>query len=648
MSRSGIRSNKPDPPEATGSSVFDSPAFEHIDRHFAHFLERLAGGPNPHLLLAAALVSRSRGQGNSCLDLRAVASTMFPEDASVAGQRWALPEADAWLAALRATSVVGRPGEFKPLILDDRGRLYLQRYWEHESDLATAIEQRAAQDTDTTKHLPAGFDRFFPPATGETAIDWQKIAVLTALRKRFCVISGGPGTGKTRTAAVILALLFEQSGGRPLRVALAAPTGKAAARLQESIRKLGTELPCEAHLRQLLPQEAFTLHRLLGGSPDSVSFRYHADNPLPYDVVLVDEASMVDLALMARLFAAIPREARVILLGDKDQLASVEAGAVLGDICRAGESAEEVRSRSGHRQTDRQSRAPASAPVLEATTDKPRAGPLAECVVQLRRNYRFGAENGILALSQAINQGDADLAVSLVSGGGERRDGVEGTRLPAANQMKEQLRERVLAAFGGVVRAEAPWLALQALSRFRILCALREGPFGAKGLNQLVEEILEEAGMISTRGLWYGGQPVMVTRNDYNLRLFNGDTGIVLPNPGSGEPQAWFAGADQSLRSVPLLRLPEHESVFAMTVHKSQGSEFERVLFILPDRESPVLTRELLYTGVTRASRRVELWFEEAVLRQAVSRKVARTSGLSDALTRDRSQGVERQLTLPW
>ncbi len=614
------------------ASLFDSPAFADIDRHFARFLERLVGGANPLLALAAALVSRSRGQGNICLDLRTVAGTLFPDDVAAQDPRWPLPEADPWLAALRTTPVVGWPGEFKPLILDGAGRLYLRRYWEYESELAKAIRQRASLEAEgiDADLLEKSLERFFPATALPGGRDWQRLAVRTAMRKRFCVISGGPGTGKTRTAAVFLALLLEQAGGKPLRMALAAPTGKAAARLQESIQKLKTSLPCDEQIRTRLPEEAFTLHRLLGGNPDSIYFRYHAENPLPFDVILVDEASMVDLALMARLFAASPTAARVVLLGDKDQLASVEAGAVLGDICQAG--APDCRRQEPGRASD-QSGSDATPARPGRGSDGASAGPLTDCIVQLRRNYRFGADNGILALSHAVNDGDVARTVQLLQKSSRPPEGVEGFALPTASRIKEDLREPVLAGFGPVLRAGAPLLALQALNRFRILCALRQGPYGVEALNQLAEEILAEAGLISPRARWYAGRPVMVTRNDYNLKLFNGDVGIILPETASGEPRAWFVGADNSLRSVPPVRLPAHETVFAMTVHKSQGSEFERVLLLLPDRESPVLTRELLYTGVTRASRRVEVWFDEAILRQAVARKVARTSGLSEALS---------------
>ncbi|HYV30297.1 MAG TPA: exodeoxyribonuclease V subunit alpha, partial [Candidatus Binatia bacterium] len=438
----------------------------------------------------------------------------------------------------------------------------------------------------------------------------------------------GPGTGKTHTVGVLLALLLEQARGQPLRIALAAPTGKAAARLQESIKKLKPGLPCGDEIKAALPEEAFTVHRLLGSLPDSACLKYNAENPLPFDVVVVDEASMVDLALMSKLFAATAPAARIILLGDKDQLASVEAGAVLGDICHGAFDCQLpiADCRLGSIQ-----------PALPLAFPPIANRNLAGCIAQLRKNYRFGADNGILALSTAINRGDAERALELLSAAGKELAGIRWAALPTPNQMKERLREQVLGGFGDMLRAPDPRSALQGLNRFRILCALRQGPHGVETSNRLVELILAEAGLISTHSQWYSGRPVMVTRNDPHLKLFNGDIGIILPAGATGEPRAWFLGADNALRSLLPLRLPAHETVFAMTVHKSQGSEFENVLLVLPDRVNPVLTRELVYTGVTRASRRVELWFTPPVFRAAVARRVERTSGLREALWGQRS-----------
>jgi exodeoxyribonuclease V alpha subunit len=436
---------------------------------------------------------------------------------------------------------------------------------------------------------------------------------------------------------LILALLLELERNRRLRIAVAAPTGKAAARIQDSIRTVKATLSCDEATRAQLPERATTIHRLLGYLPDSARFRYHADNPLPIDVVAVDEASMVDLALMAKLFQAVPASARVILLGDKDQLASVEAGAVLGDICSAAAVGSSAWSGVG-KGTDGKPLTPSLSPsdgerVPARAGERSSAGSLADCVVQLRKNYRFGQHSGIYRLSDAINEGRAEEALQILrdSGANAAADLVSAP-LPSRAELKSALRKRVTAGFGEFLKASDPLAALAALAGFRILCALREGPFGVTGLNQLTEDILEEAGLIRPQNPWYASRPIMITRNDYNLKLFNGDIGLLLPDSDSGEPRAFFPGPDNTLRKFLPLRLPEHETAYAMTVHKSQGSEFDRVLLILPDRESPVLSRELLYTGITRARTSVELWFDEKVFRAALARRVTRTSGLCDAL----------------
>ena len=592
-----------------------------IDQHFAGLMARMSGN-SPEVKLAAALVSHYRRLGNICVDLDEYGRKPPPVEiaAELGFASWA--GSSSLLKGLRKSPVVGRPGEFKPLVLDEEGRLYLHRYWKYESQLAKSIARLAkgAAPAVDKEELKKGLARLFPQ-TSRADIDWQLVAAFAAMRRRLCIISGGPGTGKTRTVVVLLALLLEQHPA--MRIALAAPTGKAAARLQEAVKNAKAALPCTQAVKDRLPAEASTIHRLLGSIPDSAFFRHDADNPLPFDAVVVDEASMVDLALMAKLVAAIPQSARLILLGDKDQLASVEAGAVLADLCNGGEPhsfsdqfIEEFEALTSQR--------------LPAGLAAGSASELADCIVELRKNYRFGEQSGIYRLSRAVNEGNSEQALEVLRESSASTE-VSWKLLPAPAALKVALKPHVLAGYKNYLLAANPSEALNAFGRFRILCALRNGPYGVQSLNRLVEEILAEAGLIEANASFYAGRAVMVVRNDYNLKLFNGDIGVVRLNE-TKELCACFAGPEQALRDFMPLRLPEHETAYAMTVHKSQGSEFERVLLILPNQDSPVLTRELIYTGLTRASDRVNLWCDPAIFSAGVRRRVSRRSGLREAL----------------
>lgn len=515
--------------------------FSTLDRQFGDFIERLHGSASPRLRDAAMLVSRRRAEGHICIPV----------------------------AKLPQSRTVGGGDEFTPLVLD-ADRLYLRRYWEYEQQLARAILERAARP----KKL-----------RGKRSADLQQLAAESAVARNFSVITGGPGTGKTHTVRAILQLLRKQPGGAELKIALAAPTGKAAARLTDALRDTSAGV------------DATTIHRLLGTIPDSPYFRHDAERPLTAEVVIVDEASMIDLALMAKLVQAVPRTSRLILLGDRDQLASVEAGNVLSDICEAAEADD---------------------------------SPLHGSVVQLRQNYRFAESGGIYTLSTAVNAGNPVAALAALQ---RSEDEVRWQKLPPATALGSALRERIVTGFRPYLEAADPAAALQQLQRFRILCAVRHGPFGVNNLNSLAEEALADANLLTPRTSWYAGQPVIITRNDRNLQLFNGDSGIILPDAeAGGELRAFFLSADEKLRRFLPSRLPQHETAFALTVHKSQGSEFDRLLLVLPEKDLPVLTRELLYTAVTRARSAVEIWTNEDVFRAAVQRRTVRVSGLRDAL----------------
>ena len=534
------------------------------------------------------------------------------------------PEWAPWKKVLESSPVVGRPGDYRPLILDGT-HLYLYRYWNYEKRLAGFLKARACSRGEEIDEplLKAGLSRLFPEDR-QKETDWQKVAAFASVVKNFCVISGGPGTGKTFAVAKILALLLEQSRNGYLRIALATPTGKAAARLKEAIQKAKEKLACSEEIRAAIPEEASTIHRLLRSIPGSPYFQHNEKNPLPADVVVVDEASMVDLALLSKLAAAVPASSRLILLGDKDQLASVEAGAVLGDICDTGR----IHSFSPQFRRDLKAIAGEEAGGSSNGDDEPA---MQDCIVQLRKSYRFGEGSGIGAASQAVNDGDSGRALGILKSTGY--EDIQWQELPRPEGLYRLLRERIITGFSPYLKTAAPEEAFDLFNRLRILCALREGPFGVYALNLLAEQVLRKEGLIQQEGRWYFGRPVMITRNDYNLKLFNGDVGIILPDSESShEPRAYFPSEEGTIRKFPPLRLPEHETVYAVTVHKSQGSEFNRVLLLLPDADTPVLTRELIYTGITRAREKVEVWSKEEIFRAAVSRRIERTSGLRKAL----------------
>lgn len=589
----------------------DEVNYREIDGIFADFLCRLAGCGQETLRPLALELSRGTGEGHICLHL---------------DEELPVEEMAASAALLRESGVVGAPGDFAPLILDNENRLYLYRFWAYERELANtllALASSHATDLDVARVKEALF-RLFPDSTGSDP-DWQKIAAAAALWSRFCVISGGPGTGKTTTVVKILALLLEQHGGAGLRMALAAPTGKAAARLRESIRRAKGRLQEATGVCEQIPDDVSTLHRLLGVVPGSSRFRHNAENPLPFNIVVIDEASMVALPLMAKLLQALPRSSRLILLGDRDQLASVEPGAVLGDISSTGSTPQYSAAFRGYL-------AEVTGCSLEEGGTAVAPPLLADSLVVLKKNYRFDSGSAIGIVSRAINEGNQAGVLAAL------RESMHGEvflrELPSVSALTTALEGAVLDGFREyLAHTDCAGKALAAFDQFRILCAVRGGGYGVSALNRAVERLLASHRLISPEAVWYCGRPVMIMVNDYVLRLFNGDVGIALPDPEQqGTLAVYFPAEDGGIRKISPLRLPRHETVFAMTVHKSQGSEFDRVLLVIPPTDSMVLTREILYTGITRAKSSVEVWCGEELLGAAVSRRVERRSGLRSIL----------------
>ncbi len=621
--------------------------------YFARFLARGCGIADDSLpALSAALVSARNLEGDVCVGLRDLAGrVLFADDDATEGP--IAPALDHWLAALRACPWVGEAGDTAPLILDDE-RLYLGRYWRFETEVAAALHGRMAPAEGLDcERLADGLERLFPVAPASSAgtprPDWQRIAAAIAVSRRFAVISGGPGTGKTTTVVKVLALLLEQAPA--LRIALAAPTGKAAARLSESIGAGKQRIAAAGGAADLLariPEQAQTIHRLLGygaGGGDGL-FRHGAENPLPADCLVVDEASMIDLPLMGRLLAALPAAARLVLLGDRDQLASVEAGNVLGDITGRGQSI-----RYGAEQLGllvRLGAMPADTPIdppIDPPTDPPKgptsgtatdpaSPPVAAAVALLRHSWRFGADSGIGALARAINDGNGASALHLLDDAAH----ADITRLaPAANALNPACIDWAVERFAAVLQAATPEAALARLEQARVLAALHRGPFGVETLNALITQRLHVGGALGGDGLHHG-MPIMVTANDYEVGLYNGDVGLLWSDAehgaggGAGRLRAHFRTGDGGLRILSVRQLPPHVCAYALTVHKSQGSEFDQVLLVLPPEPIPLASRELLYTAVTRARRQVTVHAGAAVLRAACATRVHRTSALAERL----------------
>jgi exodeoxyribonuclease V alpha subunit len=696
-----------------------------LDHAFAEFVctlsaEDFAGekmsAPNAQLAILAALVSHQVGRGHVCLDLdqlcqNAEATLVLPPEG--AAQLAEAPDSlwqpvdifrdtstDRLIDAITHSLAVSDGSSSTPLVLEGT-RLYLRRFWRYEQGIAAGIRQRLSPGgTESDPQLSLALDTLFGKAKEET-VDYQKIACALAARNRFSVITGGPGTGKTTTVLNLLAALQSMACQKPgvdsddpyLRIRLSAPTGKAAARLSESIGGALSRVPLAelpgAPDASAIPTEVTTLHRLLGSRPGSRQFRYNEDNPLPLDILVIDEASMVDVDLMASVFAALPENARLIMLGDKDQLASVDAGAVLGELCQ--------RANGGHYR-------PETLKWLETVTGyrlpeelaDASGQPLDQAVGMLRKSYRFDEHSGIGVLARATNEGRLDKSLisqcqsrtfldvawlgrselmtdptdhpsspdALLPLARHARTGSSGAFLNAGEDRIVN-GESVSAPVGyghylQIMSGQRPhatdseadrpeWDAwatkvLAAFSQFQVLCALRKGPFGVEGLNQQVAAELRAAGLIDKTEGWYAGRPVLVTGNDYNLGLMNGDIGVTLSVPwdrnDAGEPvqtlRVAFPSSDGSgtIRWISPSRLQSLETVYAMTVHKSQGSEFTHACLVIPDRLTPVLTRELIYTGITRARHWLSLAVpHEAVLREAASRNVVRASGLARLLS---------------
>lgn len=594
-----------------------------VDVQLARTLGRLVPGQPDAVLLGAAFASRAVSRGHVCADLRQVLARPLLDPSGDPIEGATLPNLFDWVMELGQSPLCSDGSTLAPLVFDGEARLYLTRYWQYQTRLARSLRARAASPRPIdARALGKNVKRLF----GDRADPHQMMAAIVATIRRFAVITGGPGTGKTTTVVRVLASLVESAlaaGDTLPRIVMLAPTGKAAARLTESVAGSRDTLPCEDRVKQALPTEASTIHRALGYQPHTPTrFRHSADDPLPADVILVDEASMVDLALMSKLVDAVPERARLILLGDKDQLASVEAGAILGDVCNtAGQHAYSASFAATLREA-------LGEQAPELPEDPSRQGGPWDCVVELTRSFRFAADEGIGRFASAVRTGDGSAAAAQLLRGDPR---VCMTSLGHDDDLEVALRTAVLDAFGPLFETSDPTERLDRLGSYRLLSAHRHGAYGTERLNRLIESTLSRAGKLKRDGEAYDGRPILITSNDYQLNLFNGDVGV-LARTSQGALRAFFRGPDRELRSFSPSRLPPHESVYAMTVHKSQGSEFNRIGLLLPPALSPILTRELVYTAVTRAKQHVTLYGSTEVLQDAIARRIDRASGLRDAL----------------
>jgi len=533
----------------------DEIQFSRLDYAFARFLtqrSQLKGEQGKKFEAIVLQLSYAQSRGHSCIEVN-------NEEQSI----------------LLASGLVNEKGTL-PLVLEKQ-QLYLQRYWHYECQIAKKLA--TLNHIEPVKESFAELiDQYFPVSD---EVDWQKRAAIAAVKSPFTIVTGGPGTGKTTTVVKILGLLQELSTA-PLNIALAAPTGKAAMRLQQSIGQSKNSLPCSESINNKIPEQVVTIHRLLGARPPSPYFRYNADSPLPYDIVVLDEVSMIDLPLMSKLVSALKKHARLILLGDKDQLASVETGSVLADLTDA----------------------------------------LPEYTQELKKSYRFSGH--IKTFADAVNTQEALAAWELLE----------------KNYADVCLLEEELIAY--IVAKQLGYLQLiadnaeftqvyAAFNEFQVLCANRQGLYSVEDVNYRVTQELKEQKLIRGSGEWYVGRPVLITQNDAVLHLYNGDIGLCLADgENNGQLMVFFILADGTIRKYLPARLPNCETVFAMTIHKSQGSEFNEVLLLLPEVINPILTKELIYTGITRAKKVIKMVTNKAVFLETLQRKVERSSGLAD------------------
>ncbi|WP_198265050.1 exodeoxyribonuclease V subunit alpha [sulfur-oxidizing endosymbiont of Gigantopelta aegis] len=607
-------------------------AVQAIDFYLARQITQALDALDDDILLHSIMAcSSALREGHTCLKLDTKSNdASFWQNKDEDKPGYQFPDRDSWHQHLSALNI--KPDDGQTLVYEHR-RLYLRRYWQFEVELANIlmalISKKAVVDKGHGKENAKQILQQLFPDTASDELDWQKIAVANALMRQFTIIAGGPGTGKTFTVTKVLSAL-QALASNNLHIAMVAPTGKAAQRLNESIQKAKAVL-LENNLATIetldsIPDSASTLHRLLGVIPGSHDFRFAENKKLPYDVVLVDEISMIDLALMTRLMRAIDADCRIIMLGDADQLPSVAAGSVLSDLTPRQTPAYSLESHD----------------ILADLTGLDLPVQTADhlnldYLTVLQKSHRFDGVGEIGRLASQVIKGSVENSWQILKQGEKQ---IEQIKEASFKTWLEQMVERYYVPLFEIKGndEQAILQAFNQLNQFRLLAATRAGHHGVDNINDIVENYLQAKGLITGSKEFYPGRPIMITENHYGVKLYNGDTGLIWQQQGDEQDdmqesklQAFFPEND-SLRRISLARLPHVETVYAMTIHKTQGSEFTHVALVLPEIDSQILSRELLYTGITRASKRLSIWAEQNIWRIAVSRKVQRYSGLEKRL----------------
>ncbi len=563
--------------------LVENSVFNALDRRVARLMTGTCGKNAEAVESIVSLTSYLLRQGHVCLDLESApppeVEPLLPD-----GLWSSLPDL---LPGCSFVADENLPDQ--PMILSRKGKLYFHRYWHYESELLQAVMERCRGPH---RENPVHASRAHSRRTGFALSNEQQLAVATALRSRLTMISGGPGTGKTATIASLIAQSIPAMEDVESGIALAAPTGKAAQRMQQSLEKGLMAMDAKP-----LKLRAATVHRLLGYKRFSSQFRHDREHPLPYRLVIVDEASMLDLPIFAKLVRAVAPEARLVLLGDRHQLSSVEAGSIFGDLVEAGTS---------HNQLKRQT-------------------------IDLRQNFRFAKDSRLHRLCQAVKTGDADRAVQLIEAD---KGGIRSIPLPPPKGLKKELRSALLAHYAQLHSEYNPHVALKLLAERCLLSPLRKGPYGVEALNRTMESLLSLRHPSIREERYYHGKPILITENSYELNLFNGEIGVMLASPDQPlDLQAWFYGESRSeVRKFPVSALPAFETGYAMTVHKAQGSEYQKVYLILPPKKAPILTRELVYTALSRSRKTVDIWAHFPILKFAIGNRTRRSSGIVDRL----------------